>query len=62
MQFQEQNNQHNVYLNYITHSSPVELVDDPLYIDIFWGIYEGKTYKEAFGLEKEGDYMLHPEN
>ena len=30
-------------------------------IDISWGVYEGKTYQEAFGDEKGGDYMFHPE-
>ena len=39
----------------------VELVEEPLVIDISWGVYEGKTYQEAFGDEKGGDYMFHPE-
>ena len=43
------------------HSSKVELVEDPLVIDISWGVYEGKTYLEAFGDENGGDYMFHPE-
>jgi len=43
------------------HSTPVEMVEDPLVIDISWGVYEGKTYQEAFGDEKGGDYMFHPE-
>ena len=43
------------------HSTPVEMVEDPLVIDISWGVYEGKTYEEAFGDEKGGDYMFHPE-
>ena len=43
------------------HSTPVELIADPLVIDISWGVYEGKTYQEAFGDEKGGDYMFHPE-
>ena len=43
------------------HSTKVELVEDPLVIDISWGVYEGKTYQEAFGDEKGGDYMFHPE-
>ena len=29
--------------------------------DISWGIYEGKTYMEAFGDETGGDLMHHPE-
>ena len=28
------------------------MVEDPLVIDMSYGIYEGKTYKEAFGDEK----------
>ena len=43
------------------HSTKVELVEDPLVVDIFWGVYEGKTYQETFGDEKGGDYMFHPE-
>ena len=43
------------------HNGPVELIEDPLVIDISWGVYEGKTYLEAFGDEKGGDYMFHPE-
>ena len=43
------------------HSTPVEMIEDPLVIDISWGIYEGKTYMEAFGDEKGGDLMFHPE-
>ena len=43
------------------HSSKVEMIEDPLVIDISWGVYEGKTYQEAFGDEKGGDYMFHPE-
>ena len=26
------------------HSTKVELVEDPLVIDISWGVYRGKTY------------------
>ena len=37
------------------------MVDEPLLIDISWGVYEGKTYQETFGDEKGGDYMFHPE-
>ena len=29
------------------HSTPVEMVKDPLVIDISWGVYEGKTYQEV---------------
>ena len=36
-------------------------MEDPLVIDISWGVYEGKTYQEAFGDEKGGDNMFHPE-
>ena len=43
------------------HSTPVEMIADPLVIDISLGVYEGKTYQEAFGDEKGGDYMFHPE-
>jgi broad specificity phosphatase PhoE len=43
------------------HNGPVEMIEDPLVIDISWGIYEGKTYMEAFGDEKGGDLMFHPE-
>ena len=43
------------------HNGKVELVPDPLVIDISWGDWEGKTYKEAFGSEDGGDYFKHPE-
>ena len=43
------------------HNTPVEMIEDPLVIDISWGVYEGKTYMEAFGDEKGGDLMFHPE-
>ncbi len=43
------------------HKTKVEMVEEPLVIDISWGVYEGKTYQEAFGDEKGGDYMFHPE-
>ena len=43
------------------HKTPVEMIEDPLVIDISWGVYEGKTYLEAFGDEKGGDLMFHPE-
>lgn len=31
-------------------------------IDISWGDWEGKTYKEDFGDKKGGDYLNAPEN
>ena len=37
------------------------MVEEPLVIDISWGIYEGKTYLEAFGDETGGDLIHHPE-
>ena len=37
------------------------MVGQPLLIDISFGTYEGKTYQEAFGNEKGGDLILHPE-
>ena len=43
------------------HNGPVELVEEPLVIDISWGVYEGKTYMEAFGDETGGDLIHHPE-
>ena len=43
------------------HNTPVEMIEDPLVIDISWGVYEGKTYMEAFGDEKGGDLMFPPE-
>ena len=43
------------------HKTQVEMVEDPLLIDISFGIYEGKTYQEAFGDEKGGDFIKHPE-
>ena len=43
------------------HNGKVELVPEPLVIDISWGDWEGKTYKEAFGSEDGGDYFKHPE-
>lgn len=43
------------------HKTKVEMVEDPLVIDISWGIWEGKTYLEAFGAEDGGDYFKHPE-
>ena len=43
------------------HKTQVEMVEEPLVIDVSFGIYEGKTYQEAFGNEKGGDFILHPE-
>ena len=43
------------------HKTPVELIEDPFVIDMSFGSYEGKTYKEAFGDEKGGDLIFHPE-
>ena len=43
------------------HKDKVELIPEPLVIDISWGDWEGKTYKEAFGREDGGDYFKHPE-
>ena len=43
------------------HNGKVELIGEPLVIDISWGDWEGKTYKEAFGSEDGGDYFKHPE-
>ena len=43
------------------HNGPVELVEEPLVIDISWGDWEGKTYKECFGAEDGGDYFKAPE-
>ena len=43
------------------HNGPVEMIEEPLVIDISWGIYEGKTYQEAFGDETGGDLIHHPE-
>ena len=37
------------------------MVEESLVIDVSFGIYEGKTYQEAFGDEKGGDLILHPE-
>ena len=43
------------------HNTKVEMIEEPLVIDISWGIFEGKTYLEAFGDEKGGDLVFHPE-
>ena len=43
------------------HKTQVEMIEEPLVIDTSFGTYEGKTYQEAFGNEKGGDFLLHPE-
>ena len=43
------------------HKTKVDMIEEPLVIDISWGIFEGKTYLEAFGDEKGGDLVFHPE-
>ena len=43
------------------HKTKIEMIEEPLVIDISWGIFEGKTYLEAFGDEKGGDLVFHPE-
>lgn len=43
------------------HKTKVEMIEEPLVIDISWGIWEGKTYMEAFGAEDGGDYFAAPE-
>jgi len=43
------------------HKTQVEMVEESLIVDISFGIYEGKTYQEAFGNEKGGDLILNPE-
>ena len=43
------------------HNTKIEMIEEPLVIDISWGIFEGKTYLEAFGDEKGGDLVFHPE-
>ena len=43
------------------HKTSIEMIEEPLVIDISWGIFEGKTYLEAFGDEKGGDLVFHPE-
>ena len=35
----------------------MELIEEPLVIDISWGDWEGKTYEELFG-EDRGDYLI----
>ena len=43
------------------HKTQVEMVEEPFVIDVSFGNYEGKTYQEAFGNEKGGDFILNPE-
>ena len=43
------------------HSTKVELVEEPLVIDISWGDWEGKTYKECFGADDGGYFYTEPE-
>ena len=43
------------------HKTQIEMVEEPLVIDLSFGTYEGKTYQEAFGSENGGDLILHPE-
>ena len=43
------------------HIGKVEIIEDPLINDISWGIYENKTYQEAFRDDKGGDFIYHPE-
>ena len=42
------------------HKTQAEMVEQPLLIDISFGIYEGKIYQEAFGNDKGGDLIFHP--
>ena len=37
-----------------------KFVEEPLVLDISWGDWEGKTYEEAFGDPKGGDYVKNP--
>ena len=43
------------------HSTKIELVEEPLVIDISWGDWEGKTYKECFGSDDGGIFYKEPE-
>lgn len=38
-----------------------KFIEEPLMIDISWGDWEGKTYQEAFGDEKGGDFSNAPQ-
>lgn len=37
-----------------------KFIEEPLVLDISWGDWEGKTYEEAFGDPKGGDYAKDP--
>ena len=37
-----------------------KFVEEPLVLDISWGDWEGKTYEEALGDPKGGDYVKNP--
>jgi len=37
------------------------MIEEPSVIHISYGTYEGKTYQEAFGDEKGGNLIPHPE-
>ena len=43
------------------HSTKVELIEEPLVIDISLGDWEGKTYKECFGADDGGDLTRNPD-
>ena len=43
------------------HKTQVEMVEEPLVIDMSYGTYEGKTYQEAFGDDKGGNLISNPE-
>ena len=38
-----------------------ELIEEPLLIDITWGDWKGKTYKEDFGNKDGDDYTYAPD-
>ncbi|CAL5997315.1 Histidine_phosphatase superfamily protein [Hexamita inflata] len=42
------------------HHESAKFVEEPLMIDISWGDWEGKTYKEAFGSADGGMFMKNP--
>lgn len=43
------------------HATKVEMIEEPLVLDIHWGGWEGMTYEEAFGSADGGDYFKAPE-
>ena len=43
------------------HKTPVEMVEEPLVIDMSWGLFEGKTLLEAFGDKRGGLLKYNPE-